>query len=418
MMIMMKMMQYSSTTSSALNKDKNNNNNNNNNSNNSSRCSSRRRRRRGTSSSSVSLWHPTLPSHRSAQRVRARAAAADDSTLTTTLKASTASTTTTRESAIKKENTKEEEEENKYDCGKWDAKWDAREFTQEGRVFTETFPIRFDEVGPNKLADMGTMARISQECACNHAQGLWGRSQSMPEDMRKVDMAWVCTRLHLDIDEYPKWGDQVMVKTWFESQGRVAARRDWDLVNNETNKRIGKATSQWIAFNLKTRRMGRIPSQVVEDFELQQWLAEPVMGKDYEVEKLPDAREIGQMEGSECSLPVVHYTRRSDLDMNGHVNNCIYTEWLLESVPKSYWQEYELKELVIEFKAECNFGDIIEAVCCEDVTATATADGKSNMPSEKTALAHSLLKQKDGKQTEVVRARTIWLLKKERPDEQ
>ena len=279
--------------------------------------------------------------------------------------------------------------------------WAAREFTEEGRVFTETFPIRFDEVGPNKEADMGTMARISQECACNHAQGLWGRSQSMPEDMRKVDMAWVCTRLHLDIFEYPKWGDQVVVKTWFESQGRVAARRDWDLVNNETQKRVGKATSQWIAFNLKTRRMGRIPSQVVEDFQLQQWCDEPIMGTEYEVEKLPDARDIGAIEGSQCSVPVVHYTRRSDLDMNGHVNNCIYTEWLLESVPQSYRDEYELKELIIEFKAECNFGDIIEAVCCED---TASKVGESS----NVFLAHTLTKKSDEKQTEVVRARTIW----------
>ena len=278
--------------------------------------------------------------------------------------------------------------------------WAAREFTEGRRVFTETFPIRFDEVGPNKLADMGTMARISQECACNHAQGLWGRSQSMPEDMRKVDMAWVCTRLHLDIFEYPKWGDQVVVKTWFESQGRVAARRDWDLVNNETKKRVGKATSQWIAFNLKTRRMGRIPSQVIEDFQLQQWCDQPIMGNEYEVEKLPDAREIGAIEGSQCSVAVMHYTRRSDLDMNGHVNNCIYTEWLLESVPKSYWDEYELKELIIEFKAECNFGDIIEAVCCEDKASKEVGDS--------VFLAHTLTKKSDEKQTEVVRARTIW----------
>ena len=292
-----------------------------------------------------------------------------------------------------------EEEEEAKNTTEQVPTWAAREFTEEGRVFTETFPIRFDEVGPNKLADMGTMARISQECACNHAQGLWGRSQSMPEDMRKVDMAWVCTRLHLDIFEYPKWGDQVVVKTWFESQGRVAARRDWDLVNNETEKRVGKATSQWIAFNLKTRRMGRIPSQVVEDFQLQQWCNEPIMGSEYEVEKLPDARDIGAIEGSQCSVPVVHYTRRSDLDMNGHVNNCIYTEWLLESVPQSYRDEYELKELIIEFKAECNFGDVIEAVCCEDTS--------SNV-GDSVFLAHTLTKKSDEKQTEVVRARTIW----------
>lgn len=61
-----------------------------------------------------------------------------------------------------------------------------------------------------------------QECACNHAQSLWGLGQSMPAGMLSENLAWVCTRLHVMVDEYPRWGDQVEVNTWFEAQGRIA----------------------------------------------------------------------------------------------------------------------------------------------------------------------------------------------------
>ena len=55
--------------------------------------------------------------------------------------------------------------------------------------------------------------------------------------------------------------------------------------------------------------------------------------------------------------------RRRDVDMNGHVNNVVYTEWLLEGVPESAWAELELKEIEIEFRAEATFGETVETRC-------------------------------------------------------
>lgn len=105
-------------------------------------------------------------------------------------------------------------------------RWHYRDLINEGRVFRETFPVRFDEVGPDKRATMHTIATMVQECACNHAQGLWGLGQSMPTGMLAESLGWVCARLHIVVNEYPRWGDQVEVSTWFESQGRVAVRRE------------------------------------------------------------------------------------------------------------------------------------------------------------------------------------------------
>ena len=51
--------------------------------------------------------------------------------------------------------------------------------------------MRFDECGPDKRSTMRTVAGMIQECACNHAQGIWGRAQSMPVEMSEADLAWV-----------------------------------------------------------------------------------------------------------------------------------------------------------------------------------------------------------------------------------
>jgi fatty acyl-ACP thioesterase A len=270
--------------------------------------------------------------------------------------------------------------------------WFSRAFENDGRKFREIFPVRFAEVGPNKEITMVTVADLIQECACNHAQGIWGVGQSMPAEMAKANLAWVCTRLHLRVREYPRWGEKVAVSTWFEPQGKIAARRDYAIEDSETGERLGEATSQWVVFNLGSRRMARIPNSVLEDFKYQA-LEQQVMEEEYTADKLPDLVEVGEA----CAMPITHNVRRSDMDMNGHVNNVVYVQWLLESVPPKTWEEHVLSEVILEYRSECNFGDSVTATCCELDEGT-----------DKYVLLHKLER---GEDTEIVRAKTVWLKK-------
>jgi fatty acyl-ACP thioesterase A len=97
--------------------------------------------------------------------------------------------------------------------------------------------------------------------------------------------------------------------------------------------------------------------------------------------------------------------------MNGHVNNVVYTEWLLEGVPESAWAEFELKEIEIEFRAEATFGETVETRCDTEVY-TETDDPRAT--DGKIRMVHQLMKQgeENPKAAEVVRARTYWVPKK------
>lgn len=281
--------------------------------------------------------------------------------------------------------------------------WHSRGYLNEGRVYSETFPVRFDEVGPDKQTTMRTVASMIQECACNHVQAMWGRAMSTPRSMRETNLAFVCTRLHIAIREYPKWGDQVEVKTWLDVPRRASARRDWELVLCDGPagecKALGVATSRWVAFNVEKRKMARIPDAVIEQVTRQAMPNCYAMGPEYEPGKLLDIRSAPGV-----SKPVRHSVRRSDMDMNGHVNNVVYTAWILEAVPQKMFDDFDLCELEIEFLAECNYGDEVDAVCCREVMGEGLV-----IEEDEVRMAHMLLKHGvEGKEAETVKARTLW----------
>ena len=87
------------------------------------------------------------------------------------------------------------------------------------------------------------------------------------------------------------------------------------------------------------------------------------------------------------------FVRYHDLDINQHVNNVSYIEWLLESTPGFGREGFTLKELELNYLGEAFKGDRIIAMCRKD------------NPSG-TRFSHSIVREED--QLELVRARTCW----------
>jgi fatty acyl-ACP thioesterase B len=85
--------------------------------------------------------------------------------------------------------------------------------------------------------------------------------------------------------------------------------------------------------------------------------------------------------------------RYSDLDINQHVNNVTFVEWVIESTPSTILNAAVLTELEINFLAEAFHNDQIIATCAPE--------GLDN-----TIYHHSLTRQRDGR--ELARARTKW----------
>eukprot|EP00249_Psilotum_nudum_P011166 c23004_g1_i2 orf=1266-2306(-) len=195
--------------------------------------------------------------------------------------------------------------------------------------YSEQFVIRCYEVGVDRTASIEAIANLLQEVACNHVQSLGFSTDAFATtpSMRNRRLIWVTTRMQIEIDDYPTWGDVVQIETWFQSEGKLGMRRDWVLTNAATCKVIGRATSTWVMMNQDSRRLARITDDIRA--ELMFYCHDPPrwafkkdsnsrLKKIPKLEFLPQYRRPGLM------------PRQGDLDMNQHVNNVTYIGWILE----------------------------------------------------------------------------------------
>ena len=86
--------------------------------------------------------------------------------------------------------------------------------------------------------------------------------------------------------------------------------------------------------------------------------------------------------------------RYRDLDINQHVNNVSYIEWLLECIPDMVENGLCLSELEVNFLGEALHGDRVLARCCRQ-------------DEQGMRFAHDVLREADGR--ELIRARTSWV---------
>ncbi|KAJ7534462.1 hypothetical protein O6H91_13G096000 [Diphasiastrum complanatum] len=199
----------------------------------------------------------------------------------------------------------------------------------DGLLFSERFVIRCYEVGTNCRASIETIANLLQEVACNHARSVGFSTDGFATtpSMRKRRLIWVTTRMHIELDEYPAWGDMVEIDTWFQGEGRVGTRRDWVIRKVISGDIIGRATSTWVMMNQDTRRLSRITDDIRAEYMA--YSPQPPRWA-FPSEHNDSTKKIPKLEENVQYIKTGLMPRRGDLDMNQHVNNVTYIGWMLE----------------------------------------------------------------------------------------
>jgi acyl-ACP thioesterase len=180
-----------------------------------------------------------------------------------------------------------------------------------------TFKVRTYECGPDGFATMPAVCNYLQEAAALNAEELKFSKSNF--DAAGENISWVLTRMRIEMDKYPKWGENVSVLTFPRGGRKIAAWRDFLIKDSEGNV-IGRAASEWMLIDLSTRRIVQIPQAV---FDAANTEREPVLGEEPFTAKLRfpnhEAKDAGTFKA--CNFHI---------DLNGHVNNVHYVSWLLE----------------------------------------------------------------------------------------
>jgi len=245
----------------------------------------------------------------------------------------------------------------------------------EPNIWKETYQIRSYEVDCHRRLSILSIFHFMQEAASRHAEALGVSIQQLLSE----NYTWLLSRLKIKIESFPNWKDQVQVSTWPSGTQRLFALRDFELQDKD-NQAVAAAVSAWLVLDVQKRRPVRI-GPFVERLR-------PLEGEHI----LPDT--LDKLPGLEFRTHEKKFVvRYRDLDINQHVNNVSFVEWLVESIPVRVLNTSVLAELEINFLAEAFYEDHILFV-------------SHPQDSQTTIFHHSLIRQQDGR--ELVRARTRW----------
>lgn len=187
------------------------------------------------------------------------------------------------------------------------------------------------ECDRNENIKIISIFHLLQDMADSHAEKL-GVGYTF---YKQNKLAWIGRAYHIKIFSLPKIFDKIILETWPCGRTALIATREFYIKDKDGNILVA-ASSQWAMIDTIKMR--------------------PIKFDNYNLtyDVLPDRAlnaEFAKIQGlqnvdNEKNIQI----REDDIDSNGHVNNCVYPMWAIETFSKEFKENFVLEEMEINFK--------------------------------------------------------------------
>ncbi|MBK97720.1 MAG: acyl-[acyl-carrier-protein] thioesterase [Balneola sp.] len=202
--------------------------------------------------------------------------------------------------------------------------------TDNSRIHGEFFSVRASETAPDECMHLSALARLFQEVAGNNAKEL----SFDITDMHAQNMSWVLNRLQIQIERLPKWRENIEIRTWPALGDSLKALRNYEVWDNKGDL-IVQSISYWMVIDLDSRKPIRIPKDI---------LTRKFSDRPHTLK--PTKNRLRAFDPSDAEQEITMQSYAYHLDMNNHVNNTHYIDWMLEILQSNQRQSLRWFDLV------------------------------------------------------------------------
>ncbi len=172
------------------------------------------------------------------------------------------------------------------------------------------------------------------------------------DDLKSQNGAWVLTKQLINITRLPNALEKFKVYTWCSYVTKITAFRNFLVVDEKENELV-KVKTEWVIINLEKRRI--IPMSKIRLPEVTK------INNDFYNNKIDKVL----IQENDLVNSFEKQVRFTDIDINGHMNNIVYLDMLIDSIADYLDQYTPLVEINSNFIKEARFGDKLKIETCK-----------------------------------------------------
>ncbi len=222
-------------------------------------------------------------------------------------------------------------------------------------MYQEKIYVTSNDVDSYLDTKLGAIFRYLQQVSTNHAE-LIGLGK---KDTVDKGMFWVITRMKVVIHCMPKMHETINVCTHPGDMIMFLFPRFYQIYS-ESGELLVEASAVWVLLDSITHKAKMKPFGDNFTFKGE---------KDEKDLPLPEKVEI-----AETSLLESRKVRYSDTDLNGHLNNTKYIDYIVDAHDSNFYKKYKFKEICINYEKEINDNQIVNLYSSNSVPETIVGD--------------------------------------------
>jgi acyl-ACP thioesterase len=208
--------------------------------------------------------------------------------------------------------------------------------------YEETYKVSTYDADFKSQLKVNSIFNFMQEMASEHAKDLgvgW-------VDLLDTGLFWALSWVKIEFLSYPKFDEKIKIKTWPKGKYRLYALRDF-LIRDENDNIFCRAATAWLLVNAKSKRVNdlkNLPADI------------PYLTDEHALTDLPGKITLENKKEKIFKKHVLY----TDIDMNLHVNNEKYIEFILNCYSQDQYRQKNIKSLQVSFLSETKYGDDLE----------------------------------------------------------
>ena len=207
-------------------------------------------------------------------------------------------------------------------------------------MYQKNYHIGSNDIDQFLELKLSSFFKMMQDIATEHAEVLdTGKAQTIDKGLY-----WVITRIEIDIIDMPKYLEDVKLVTYPGDDMRFIFPR-YFLLYDSNGKLLMRASSTWMVMNRATHNVSLNP---FGDYKAE---------AEHHEDEIPLPRKVDKDE--DLSLIEKRKVRYSDIDLNGHLNNTKYIDYIIDLHDSEFYKKNKIRHFVINYEKELKDGEEI-----------------------------------------------------------